>query len=466
MNKDLTTGKPAGVLLRFTLPMLLSVAFQQLYNIADSVIAGKFAGEDALAAVGASYPVTMIFMAVAFGMNIGISVSMDVSIATIVGGGLAILSGQVVISQLFGAKDFKEMKTAAYTGFISVAVLGVVLTVVGTVLCEPILRMLGTPENIMEDTTLYLAIYIWGLLFLFIYNISSGVFTSLGDSKTPLWFLIASSVGNIVLDAVFVIIFHWGVGGVAWATFLAQGVASACAFWAVLRRLKSIETKEKPALFSGAMLRRISIVAIPSILQQSFVSVGNLCIQGLVNGFGSSAIAGYSAGVQLNTFAPTSLTALNNSVSSFTGQNIGAGKMERVRSGFKAGLVISFAVALVFMGAYVFCGENLLLLFMNSTSAEAIEIGKKFLLIVSLFYLFLALKLAADGVLRGAGAMVYFMITTFLDLILRVVLAFILVHPFGITGIWLSWPFGWIISSTLSLAFYLLGVCEPMKKKA
>ena len=140
--------------------------------------------------------------------------------------------------------------------------------------------------------------------------------------------------------------------------------------------------------------------------------------------------------------------------------------MERVRSGFKAGLVISFAVALVFMGAYVFCGENLLLLFMNSTSAEAIEIGKKFLLIVSLFYLFLALKLAADGVLRGAGAMVYFMITTFLDLILRVVLAFILVHPFGITGIWLSWPFGWVISSTLSLAFYLLGVWNPLKKKA
>ena len=216
---------------------------QQLYNIADSVIAGKFAGEDALAAVGASYPVTMIFMAVAFGMNIGIS---------------------VVISQLFGAKDFKEMKTAAYTGFISVAVLGVVLTVVGTVLCEPILRMLGTPENIMEDTALYLAIYIWGLLFLFIYNISSGVFTSLGDSKTPLWFLIASSVGNIVLDAVFVIVFRWGVGGVAWATFLAQGVASACAFWAVLHRLKSIETKEKPALFSGAMPVSYTHLTLPT----------------------------------------------------------------------------------------------------------------------------------------------------------------------------------------------------------
>lgn len=445
MNKDLTTGKPASVLLRFTLPMLLSVAFQQLYNIADSVIAGKFAGEDALAAVGASYPVTMIFMAVAFGMNIGIS---------------------VVISQLFGAKDFKEMKRRRIRALFLLRCLAWTHGRRHGAVRANLTHARGTPENIMEDTALYLAIYIWGLLFLFIYNISSGVFTSLGDSKTPLWFLIASSVGNIVLDAVFVIIFHWGVGGVAWATFLAQGVASACAFWAVLRRLKSVETKEKPALFSGAMLRRISIVAIPSILQQSFVSVGNLCIQGLVNGFGSSAIAGYSAGVKLNTFAITSLTALSNSVSSFTGQNIGAGKMERVRSGFKAGLVMSVAVALVFMGAYVFRGENLLLLFMNSTSAEAIEIGKKFLLIVSLCYLFLALKLAADGVLRGAGAMVYFMITTFLDLILRVVLAFILVHPFGITGIWLSWPFGWVISSTLSLVFYLFGVWNPLKKKA
>ena len=416
MNKDLTTGKPASVLLRFTLPMLLSVAFQQLYNIADSVIAGKFAGEDALAAVGASYPVTMIFMAVAFGMNIGIS---------------------VVISQLFGAKDFKEMKTAAYTGFISVAVLGVVLTVVGTVLCEPILRMLGTPENIMEDTALYLAIYIWGLLFLFIYNISSGVFTSLGDSKTPLWFLIASSVGNIALDAVFVIVFHWGVGGVAWATFLAQGVASACAFWAVLRRLKSIETKEKPALFSGAMLRRISIVAIPSILQQSFVSVGNLCIQGLVNGFGSSAIAGYSAGVKLNTFAITSLTALSNSVSSFTGQNIGAGNGERARRAYlvsrNVGLLVSIAGSLLLFplrGVLVTALTN-----DSATQAAAWEYMFWVLLtqpLMSLFQNYL-------GVFNGSGntRFSFLMATARLWIIrLPLILLFKLFTDVGSTGIW------------------------------
>ena len=444
MNTDLTTGKPAGILLRFTLPMLLSVAFQQLYNISDSVIAGKFAGENALAAVGASYPVTMIFMAVAFGLNIGIS---------------------VIISQLFGAKDYKQMKTAAYTGFIAVAVVGVVLTAVGIVLCEPILRLLDTPGNIMPDTALYLSIYIWGLLFLFFYNISSGVFTSLGDSKTPLYFLIASSLGNIVLDAAFVIVFHWGVAGVAWATFLAQGVASVCAFYAVLRRLRSVETEGRPVLFSGKMLRRIAIVAVPSILQQSFVSVGNLCIQGLINGFGSSAVAGSSAAVKLNTFAITSLTALCNSTSSFAAQNIGARKMDRVRSGFRAGCLMSLAVAVFFLVPYVFFGDTLLQLFLDKSASAALGVGVEFLRIIPPFYLAVAVKLTADAVLRGAGAMVYFMITTFLDLLLRVVLAFILVVPFGLTGIWLSWPIGWLISSALSAVFYGVGVWDSSRKK-
>lgn len=445
MNTDLTTGKPAGILVRFTLPMLLSVAFQQLYNISDSVIAGKFAGEDALAAVGASYPVTMIFMAVAFGMNIGIS---------------------VIISQLFGAKDYKHMKTAAYTGFIAMAVISAVLTPCGIVFCEPILRLLGTPENIMSDTALYLAIYIWGLLFLFFYNISSGVFTSLGDSKTPLYFLIASSLGNIALDAVFVIVFRWGVAGVAWATFLAQGVASVCAFLAVLRRLRAIETAEKPALFSRRMLRRIAVVAVPSILQQSFVSVGNLCVQGLVNTFGSSAVAGYSAAVKLNTFTITSLTALSNSVSGFSAQNIGARKLERVRSGFRAGCLMALAVASVFLILYVFFSDTMLLLFMNDSSAEALGVGSRFLKIIPPFYVVVALKLTADGVLRGSGVMIHFMITTFLDLVLRVVMAFVLVAPFGLTGIWLSWPIGWVISTALSVIFYLCGVWDVYKKTA
>ena len=199
---DMSQGRPAAILWRFTIPMLLSAVFQQLYNVADSVVAGRFVGEDALAAVGASFPITMIFMAVALGSNTGCS---------------------VIISQLFGAKETARMKTAVSTSVIAILALSALLTAGGFLFCEPLMRLLGTPENVFADSQLYLNVYIGGLTFLFLYNICTGVFTALGDSRTPLYFLIASSLANIVMDVVFVVCFHMGVGGVAWATFLCQG---------------------------------------------------------------------------------------------------------------------------------------------------------------------------------------------------------------------------------------------------
>lgn len=217
MVTDMTVGKPARILWAFSLPILCSSIFQQLYNMADSVVAGRFAGEDALAAVGASFPVTMIFMAVALGCSVGCS---------------------VVISQLFGGRLYREMKTAVSTSFIAILTLSVVLTVLALIFCSPLMVLLNTPQNIFSDSALYLRIYILGLLFLFLYNISTGVFTALGDSKTPLYLLIASSVGNILLDLLFVAVFQMGVGGVAWATFLAQGAASVLACLVLFKRLK------------------------------------------------------------------------------------------------------------------------------------------------------------------------------------------------------------------------------------
>ena len=447
MNTDMTKGRPAGILVRFTLPMLLSVAFQQLYNISDSVIAGKFAGEDALAAVGASFPVTMIFMAVALGCNIGCS---------------------VVISQLFGAGDNRGMKTAVNTSFLSVGGLSVLLAAAGSFCGAPILSLLGTPDNIFKDSALYLDVYTWGLPFLFLYNIASGVFTALGDSRTPLYFLIASSLGNIGLDLLFVAVFHMGVGGVAWATFLAQGVASVFAVLAVLRRVHRMDSEDGVQLFSVPMLRKIARIAVPSIFQQSFISVGNLFIQNLVNGFGSSVIAGYSAAVKLNTFALTSFTALSNSMSSFTAQNIGAGKPERVRKGFRSGLVMAVAVAVPFTALYFLGSGGVLTLFLDSASVQAMEAGTGFLRIVTPFYAFVAVKLMADGILRGAGAMKSFMIATFTDLVLRVVLAYCLAGPYGSNGIWMSWPVGWIVAAVLSCVFYAAGKWVPahLRKRA
>lgn len=444
MMKDLTNGKPESVLWRFSIPMFVSVIFQQLYNIADSVIAGKFAGEDALAAVGASYPITMIFMAIAIGSNIGSS---------------------VVISTLFGGKEYQKMKTAISTTLIGAGVLAVILTIAGLLGSSGLMQMIRTPENIFGDAALYLRIYIGGLFFLFLYNVCTGVFNSLGDSKTPLYFLIGSSLGNIVLDYVFVAVYHMGVAGVAWATFLAQGVACILALGTLLGRLKKIETKETMQWFSGDMLKKIGQIAVPSILQQSFISVGNIFIQGLINGFGSSVIAGYSAAIKLNTFAITSFTTLSNGLSSFTAQNLGAGKSDRVRKGFSAGVRLAFLVAVPFVAAFFLFTDPMVSLFLEEESKEALSAGREFLRIVSPFYFVISVKLMADGVLRGAGAMKQFMTATFFDLVLRVILAFVLSEPYKTLGIWASWPIGWVLAMVLSYGFYRKGSWDPERRK-
>lgn len=445
MVKDLTSGKPSRVIWGYTIPMFLSVIFQQLYNIADSVIAGRFAGEDALAAVGASYPVTMIFNAIAIGCNIGCS---------------------VVIARIFGSHDFVHMRTAISTTIISAVAASVALTSIGLVICKPVMQLLNTPANIFDDSALYLNIYIGGFAFLFLYNIATAIFVSVGNSKTPLFFLICSSIGNIVLDYVFVKFFHWGVAGVAWATFIAQGIACILALVTVSMRIKEIKVTEKYAKFSFATLWEICLVAIPSILQQSFVSVGNLFIQRLINGFGSSVVAGYSAAIKLNTFCITSITTLGNGVSGFTAQNVGAKKLARIDSGFGASLVMSLFITVPFSIAYFFAGEPLIMLFLEDGNADALQIGIEFLKITSPFYCPIAFKILADGVLRGTGWMKAFMVTTFLDLILRVIFAYVLSPAYGTNGIWYSWPIGWLTCTVLSVVFYAFNRYSRIKKAA
>ena len=442
MNKDLTVGNPASVLWKFCLPLFGSIIFQQLYNIADSFVAGKFIGENALAAVGNSYEITLIFIAFAFGCNIGCS---------------------VIVSQLFGAKKLGEMKTAVYTTFISSAVLCAVLMAGGTIFCDSLLHLINTPENVFADSRLYLDIYIMGLPFVFFYNVATGIFSALGDSKTPFIFLAASSTSNIFMDILFVTAFKMGVAGVAWATFLCQGVSCVLAVGFVLRRLKGVETDEKSHIFSFPIFCRIAVIAIPSILQQSFISVGNIVIQGVINSFGSSVMAGYSASVKLNNLVITSLTTLGNGISNFTAQNIGANKMERVRQGFAAGLKLVWALCLPLVALYLLGGRALVNIFMNEPSAEAVDTGVQFLCILSPFYFVVSTKLVSDGVLRGAGLMKEFMVATFTDLILRVGLAIGLAKVLGVVGIWCAWPIGWVIATVVSVIFYNRG---PWKANA
>jgi len=433
LNKDLTVGKPESVLWKFCLPLFASIIFQQLYNIADSLVAGKFIGENALAAVGNSYEITLIFIAFAFGCNIGCS---------------------VIVSQFFGAKDYKNMKTSVYTAMISTAVLCAVLMLFGVLFCGNLLKLIKTPSAILNDSKLYLDIYIYGLPFMFFYNMATGIFSALGDSKTPFIFLVMSSVTNIFVDIIFVKAFNMGIAGVAWATFICQGISAVLAVIVVFLRLSKIKVLQRCPVFSFIILVKLLKIAIPSILQQSFISIGNIIIQSVINEFGAGTIAGYSAAVKLNNLVITSFTTLANGISNFTAQNLGAGKSERIRDGFKAGLKMVWIISIPLVLLYFFAGKQLLYLFLDNPTNTAIHTGIMFLCILSPFYFVVSTKLVADGILRGAGLMSRFMITTFTDLILRVVLAIILSKQFGSTGIWCAWPIGWSIATTLSVIFY------------
>ncbi len=436
MNKDLTVGKPSSVLWRFCLPLFGSIIFQQLYNLADSFVAGRFVGENALAAVGNSYEITLIFIAFAFGCNIGCS---------------------VIVSQLFGAKRMADLKTAVYTTLIASGVVCLVLMGVGTLFCTNLLRMINTPEDILPDSKLYLDIYILGLPFVFYYNVATGIFSALGDSKTPFYFLAASSLSNIAVDILFVTAFQMGVAGVAWATFLCQGVSCILAVVVVFRRFRTIQTEETPKIFSWFLFKKIAIVAVPSILQQSFISIGNILIQGVINTFGSGVIAGYSAAVKLNNLVITSFTTLGNGISNYTAQNMGAEKPERVRQGFRAGLKLVWMLSVPLVALYLLCSSTVLRLFLDNPTGQAMQVGIQFLRILSPFYFVISAKLVSDGILRGAGLMKQFMAATFTDLVLRVALAFLLSGPFGTVGIWSAWPIGWTVAMVLSILFYVKG---------
>jgi len=431
MNKDLTVGTPRVVLLKFCLPLFASVIFQQLYNIADSWVAGRFIGEDALAAVGNSYEITLIYIAFAFGCNMGCS---------------------VVSAHYFGAHNFSRMKTCVYTASIFTLILSLVLTVLGLVLAPALLEVISTPAEIWDASLLYLRIYTLGLTFVFLYNLSTGVFTALGDSVTPFVFLAVSSLSNIGVDILFVKVFDMGVAGVAWATFICQSAACVLAVAVVFFRLKSIKVSERVAVWNWHIFRRIIVIAVPSMLQQSFISVGNMFIQSIINGFGPAVIAGYSAAVKLNNMVITAFTTFANGVSNYTSQNIGAGKRERVRAGFLAGVAEVFVLSVPFIVCYVIFPEALLKFFISEPSAEALRSGMLFLRIIAPFYMIASLKLISDGVLRGAGLMNRFMAATFTDLTLRVVLAFILSGTsLGYVGIWCAWPVGWTISTIMSV---------------
>lgn len=440
-NCDLTVGDPGKQIWRFTFPLFASSIFQQLYNLADSFIAGNFIGQDALAAVGNSYEITLVFLAFATGCNIGCS---------------------IIISQLFGAKRYRDMKTAIGTTFISTVTLAILLMILGFSFSPMLLRLIQTPEALFNDSLAYINIYTAGLLFLFIYNISTGIFSAMGDSRTPFIFLAISSVSNIFMDILFVGPFKMGVSGVAWATFICQGISCICAFTVLMFRIKKIKNEEnsdgKFKMFSFPMLKSISKMAVPSVLQQSFISVGNVLVQRVVNGYGPDVMAGYSAAIKLNNLIVVSITTLATGISNFVAQNAGAKKFDRVDSIYKKSIGMMWMILVPLVSFYLLCSEWLVSLFINEPTAEAIKAGRQFIMIVIPFLFVISIKFTFDAIFRGVGIMKFFMISTFVDLIIRVVMSNVFSLMLGDSvGIWLSWPVGWGTSVIIATVLYVKG---------
>ena len=436
--KNLTAGNPLTVLLTYSLPMFASMFFQQAYNLADSWIAGNWVGAVSLGAVGTCYPITVFCIAIASGLSMGTS---------------------IYCSQQFGAGAADEVRIGITTSLLAFLPLSFVLMILGLMASSGILSLFSVPTEAWLPTEQYLRIYLAGLPFLFLYNITTGILNGLGDSKTPLLFLIASSLMNIVLDLVLVIFLPLGISGLALATLLSQAAAAIATFFAVWRLAARLQGEERAPLFSRRVLTAILHLGIPSVIQHAFMSTGQMVLQNVINSYGIIVMAGYSVAFRINGIYVNSNMALSNALSGFIAQNKGAGDSGRIRQGYRLSLLLTGLFSLLTVVLLLTCGRTILSFFIGEdpAKAEIVEAGMGFFRIVVPFYLMVFLKIISDGALRGIGHMNAFMCATILDVLVRIFLGPVFSRRWGIQGVWWIWPVAWLVGTSISVGAWIWG---------
>lgn len=432
---DLTEGKPGKLILQFATPMLIGNVFQQLYNVTDSIIVGRFLGKEALAAVGASFP--LIFMLISF----------VIGIAT---------GSTIVIAQYFGAKDMVKVRRSIDTMYIFLFFASLLIMVLGIAFSGYIFRLIRLPQEIIPQATLYMNVYLTGMVFFFGFNGTSAVLRGLGDSKTPLYFLVISTLTNIVFDLLFVVVFKWGIAGAAWATVLSQAGAFISLILYLNRRHEMVKlTWRKPDWDKTIFLQSIRI-GVPTGFQQTFVSLGMLALLRIVNDYGTDTVAAYSVAGRIDGLAALPAMNFGAALSSYTGQNIGAGKIKRVKEGLVATLNLSTITAGVTSLLVMIFRYQLMALFTNDQ--EVIAIGGRYLLIVGGFYIMFSSMFVIGGVMRGAGdTLIPMFITLFSLWIIRIPIAWVLSRRIGVDGIWWAIPIAWFFGMSFSYIYYRMG---------
>jgi len=435
--RDLTKGDEATTLITFALPLLLGNVFQQFYNMVDSFVVGRFVGTHALAAVGVSFPVIFLLLALIMGITMGSS---------------------VLISQFFGAKDEERLAATISTSYIFLFAAGVIMSILGVLAVPLILKFLAVPQDIYAEAKSYMGIILGGMLITFGYNGVSAMLRGVGDSKTPLYLLIAASLMNVVLDLIFVIVFHWGVAGAAWATLISQAFSFVMAMVIFNRTESQMKIELNKLSWNKEIFGSMLKIGLPTGLQQTLVSLGMMMLSRLVNEFGAATMAAYTAASRIDSFASMPAMNLSQALMTFTGQNMGAGKTERVRKGYRAAIAMNIVISLSITLLVTLAGRWLIGIF--TTDEAVMHIGARYLLIVGLCYLIFGVMFINNGVMRGAGDVFIPMISSLLALwLVRIPCALLFIRVFGMgsDGIWWSIPSGWLIGCAFTTWYYRTG---------
>ncbi len=433
--KDLTTGHVSRLILNFAAPMLLGNVFQQLYSIVDSIIVGKYLGTEALAGVGASFP--LIFTMISFIIGIGSGFT-------------------IVISQYFGGKQHQDVLKSIDTLFVFLLFASVFVSVIGIFLARPVMALTRLPDEVLPIAVRYLQVYFSGTVMFFGFAGTSAVLRGLGDSKTPLYFLIISTMANIVLDLLFVLVFKLGVEGVAAATVLAQTGAFFTLALYLNKRHEVISIRWRKYIFDKGIFRKALKIGVPTGFQQTFVALGMMALFGIVNVFGTETVAAYTIAMRIDGFAAMPAMNFAAALAAFVGQNIGANKFDRVRKGLTSTFIMTTIVSVCVSMIAFFFRRELIGVFTNN--AEVIEIGQRYLLIVSWFYIIFSSMFVVNGVMRGAGDTLIPMFITLLALwVVRVPASYYLSGKMGIDGVWWAIPTAWFIGMSFSYLYYLTG---------
>lgn len=433
--KDLTTGHEGKSIFFFAMPMLIGSLFQQLYNTADSIIVGRFIGKEAMAAVSGANPIMFLLVALLMGVSLGFS---------------------ILVSQFYGSGDLKKVKATIDTTYILLFIGSILISILGIVFGGPMLKLMNTPESVFAQSKLYLTIIFSGILFSAGYNSVSAILRGLGDSVTPLYFLIIATILNIVLDLTFIVVLRMGVEGVALATIMAQAVSFIISIIYLNKKHEVLKFKIKGIVYDNKIFKDGLRLGLPSGVQQMLFSIGNMALQFLVNSYGTSAMAAFGAGLRIENFISLPIMNLGSAVSTFVAQNIGAGENERVKKGIRESIKMTLVLAVTVIALILLFRENLIALF--NTDKDVIKIGSSYLFIIGPFFLFIGTSFVLSSAMKGAGDSMFALISSIVSLWLgRLPASYMLSKFFGTDGIWMGIPFGWTLGLIVTVIYYKKG---------